>query len=254
MARIVKPSKKLLGNSPPYSPSARAYTQSSTPKHPQSIWRSPMLWLGGISTLLLLFIPLWWDWQTLKVISFYLTDVSSSGINDPKTSEIICQARWANLKPGDLAIDIEFANRDEPTRYQKINVNTDLVEQCQGNQRPPTIGKEDGTNPIAPITRLLNATAAERAKGNKQPITVVIWLQDAEPVPGSPIYDWDDFQEKVEQVTKNRAKIVFLGPTGQLRELLDKRLSTNPDVYLCPISATAECIKQVFDSARTPIK
>jgi hypothetical protein len=239
------------------STSSRVRARTQSPKidrHSESLWRSPKIWIGGIAALVLLLSPLIWDWNTPKLLFYYLSDFSSSGLSNRKTLTTLCGASVVNLKPGDTFEGIEYADRAEPTRLQKIEVNTDLDQLCQVQPRSPAIGHQNGTSPIAPIKRLLDSISAERARGNNQSIVTVMWLQEAELIPGKPAYDYNEFQRLVEQVVKNRAKIAIIGPTGKLGEMLAQRFSSNGSVYICPASAAANCTQRVFDAARNPKK
>jgi hypothetical protein len=237
------------------SPRIRARTQSpKIERHPEQLWRSPKIWGGGIAALVLLLSPLIGDWYTAKLLFYYLNDSSSSGISNRKISATLCDTWSPNLKPGDTFEEIQFAERAEPTAIQKIEISTDLAQLCKVQPRSPAIGHQNGTSPISPIKRLLNSITAERSRGNNQSIVAVMWLQEAEPIPGAPAYDYNEFQRLVEQIVKNRAKIAIVGPTGQLGEMLTQRFSSTPSVYICPVSAAANCTQRVFDAARTPTK
>jgi hypothetical protein len=253
MPRSFKPSKTPTDPTSLTPPLVRARTPSpKVDRHPEPLW--PKIWGGWIAALVLLLSPLIWDWKTPRLLFYYLSDSSSSGMSNHKILTNLCDAWSANLKPGDTFERIEYAERAELTQIQKIEISTDLAQLCQVQPKSPAIGHQNGTSPILPIERLLNSIAAERSRGNNQSIVAVIWLQEAEPIPGTPAYDYNEFQRLVEQVVKNRAKIAIIGPTGELGEMLAQRFSSTSSVYICPVSAAANCTQRVFDAARTPTK
>jgi hypothetical protein len=255
VARGFKVSKIPPNSTSSTAPKVRARTQRpKIDRHQEPLWRSPMVWIGTLMLLGLLFIPVIWDWNTPKLLFYYLSDSSSSGTSNRKKLATICDAWSANLKPGDIFGEFQYADRSEPTRIQKIEINTDLHELCKVTARSSAIGHRNGTSPISPMNRLLNAVTAERARRNDRAIAAVMWLQEAEPIPGASPYDYNEFQRVVEQVVKSRAKIAIIGPTGKLGELLEQRFSSNPSVYLCPVSAAADCTQKLFDAARTSTK
>ena len=237
------------------SPSQPA-NQTNQNSH-KSMLKNPLVWLGGLGAIAILFLPIWQDSKIIKVISAYAIDVSDSGIANPEAVKAVCKARAERLIAGDVSITIEFSDRAEKTGSQTIDNNTDLNQSCQtvftnGKERSRQISKLGGTDPIAVIGRLENAIMAERSHGNQNPVVVTLWLDDAEPVAGKPAYDFNDFQKRVEAIASDRGKVAIIGTTGELAEDLEKRFAKNSSVFLCTAKDSADCIRKTFDAARTP--
>jgi hypothetical protein len=237
------------------SPSQPA-NQTSQASH-KPIWKSPLVWIGGVVAIAILLMPIWQDSKIMRVISAYAVDVSDSGIANPEAVKAVCKAHTDRLMAGDVSITIEFSDRAEKTGSQMIENNTDPSQQCQtvftnGNERSEQLSKRGGTDPIAVIGRLENAIIAERSQGNQNPVVVTLWLDDAEPVAGKPAYDFNDFQKRVEAIASDRGKVAIIGPTGELAEDLEKRFAKNSSVFLCTAKDSADCIRKTFDAARTP--
>ena len=234
--------------------STRIASPRSNPNH-KPLWRNPIVWLGIIACFGILVFPVWQDSKNVKVISIHATDASDSGIANPEIPKGICKARAEKLIAGDLAMNFDYSDRPEPTYSQTIDQTTDLSQQCQtlftnGKERPSQISKQEGTDPVSLITRIQNAVIAERTKGDRKPVVVTIWLDAAEPIPGKPAYDFDDFQKRVESIVRDRGKVAIIGTTGELRENLEKRFAKNSAIYLCTAKDSANCIRDTFDAAR----
>jgi hypothetical protein len=221
----------------------------------KAIWDNPSAWLlMGCITIAVLGYPIWLQSKTSKVISIHGSDASNSGLDDPRIPQEICKARSEQLVDGDLAINFDFSDRAEPTFKQTFGTNTNLTEQCNSistnpKNRQSQIGKHSGTDPVALMTRIQTAIAAERAKGDQRVVVISIWLQAAEPVEGKP-FDLKAFTKKLETIVQDRAKVTLIGPTGELREMLESPFAGNQSLTLCTVQDSASCIRSVFEEAR----
>jgi len=228
-------------------------TSNQKPQKP--LWKNPLLGLSFAIAVIILFYPIWLDSRTTKLLSIHATDASDSGIANPEIPKSLCKARADNLISGDSAINFDFSDRAEITGSEAIDNNTDLSKQCQtlftnGKERPREISKKDGTDPISIITRIQNVITYERPKGNKNAVLVTIYLDAAEPVPGKPAYDFDDFQKRIESIVSDRGKVAIIGTTGELNETLVKRFKENPAISLCTSKNGVNCINEAFKAAR----
>lgn len=119
----------------------------------KSIWKNPLVWIGSVGAIAILFLPIWQDSKIIKVISAYAIDVSDSGIANPEAVKAVCKARVERLIAGDVSIMIEFSDRAEKTGSQTIDNNTDLNQSCQtvftnGKERSRQISKLGGRSRI----------------------------------------------------------------------------------------------------------
>lgn len=248
------------GNQPkPYrrttalNPSSTPQTSLNAPQKP--LWKNPLTWaLVGIAAGILV-IPKILEDNVTKVIAIHASDVSDSGIAHPELPLQVCKSRAENLKTGDLAIDLQFSDRAEAISDKLIRQDTDFNGLCAGittvKNRPNTLSRERGTSPITVIDRITNAVVTQRRKNNHYPIVVTIWLDEAEPIPGQPPYDYDYFQKQVEKITNDRGKVAIIGTKGELQEKLEKRLGQNSSVFLCTENDGKECVNRVFEAARS---
>ena len=256
-SRSNQPQSESQPHSRNRSRSAKVTALRSTTKTKQKpFWQNSLVYLGAVAALVILIFPFWQENKIIKVISIHASDASDSGIVNPKIPQDICKARAEKLVAGDQTIDFAFSDRAEPTRNEIINQTTDLRQQCQDlftdkKERPKQIGESNGTDPISIISRIENAIATERAKGNKKPVMLTMWLDEAEPTEGKSAYDFNDFQKRVEGIVSARGRVAIIGTKGELRENLEKRFAKNPAISLCTAKDSATCISDVFESVRT---
>lgn len=218
------------------------------------VWKSPLLWLGLLIALLIAGINFAVWYRTVRVIAILASDVSDSGVADPTVAESICRAQTQALKPQDVAIDIAFADTTEPTHTGEVHSVTQMFPRCQHEDRqhrPPSVGKSSGTSPIVLLDRIQTQIQIQRKAGNTQPIVTVIWLQAAEPGPGLPDLDFDLLGQQIKQITDDRGRVAMIGPTGKLREDLERLSVQNPSLQVCSIAEHESCIRSTFEAARS---
>ncbi len=188
------------------------------------------------------------------VIAILGLDVSDSGVHNAATVEKICRAETQALRAGDRAIDIAYADTTEPTYSSEVETVTQMFPRCQSyakQQRPATVGKGQGTSPMLLLDRIQTQVQIQRQAGHQQPIAAVVWLQAAEPGPGLPPLDFAALGQRIKQITDDRGRVAIIGPTGKLRENLDKLSAQNPSLRVCNVADYQSCIRSTFKDART---
>ncbi len=226
----------------------------SAAKNQQPLWRYPLFWAGLIIVLLIIALR-FIEWhRTTPVIAPFAGDVSDSGLDEAAIGESICRAQTQALKPGDTAIDVWFADTTEPMRSSKVQSVTQMFPRCRDfakQQRPATLGHAAGTSPILLFDRLHTQIAIQRNAGNPAPIAAIVWLQAAEPGPNLPALDFDLLGQQIAQITRDRGLVTIIGPTGQLREALDKLSAQNAALQICHTTEHQTCIRNTFEAARS---
>jgi len=238
---------------PPLSPiSPRSLPPSHQSGLPHvSLWKSPLLWLALLMMLVVGAIPVIEWYRTVRVIAILASDVSDSGLTDPAIGQAICRTQTQALKPEDVAIDIPYADTTETTRSSTVQSVTHLFSRCQDTQqRPAAIGKGTGTSPLLLMERIQTQIQIQRQAGNTNPIAAVVWMQAAEPGPGLPPLDFEVLGQHIHQITGDRGRLAIIGPTGQLRQNLEKLSVENPRLQVCSAAEHQACIRDTFDAAR----
>lgn len=251
----------------PSSPSRRSLRQSSAKKsalHTQTdqspapkldpTWKSPLLWLALVVILIIAAIPVIEWYRTVRVIAVLGWDVSDSALADPTIGHTICRTQTQALKPEDIAIDIVYAETTEPIRSSQVQSVTQLFPRCQDyvKQRPATVGQAPGTSPLLLLERIETQIQIQRQAGNTHPVVAVIWLQAAEPGQNLPPLDFKVMGEQIKQITDDRGRVLIIGPTGGLRQNLDKLSAENSYLQVCSFAEHQSCVRSIFEAARTP--
>ncbi len=206
-----------------------------------------------LSAVAMVGIPTLLSQQQPRVISIVANDLSASALPDITVARQHCQIAARLLKERDFVVSIEFADRPEVTQAAIVEDVADPLKKCDAIRRDgisPTLGKQRGTDLIALLSEAHLQLKLQRTRGNQYPGVITIWLQNAEPRPGQAALDLKRVQLQIQQITQARSMIVIFGPTGQLRKDLETAIQTNPQVLLCPIASSENCIKEAFDKGR----
>lgn len=228
-------------------------THESKPyRVPNTVWKSPLLWLAILAMLIVAAIPIVEWYRTVRVIAILASDASDSGLADPTVGQNICRTQTQALKPEDVAIDIAYADTTEATRSSTVRSVTQMFPRCQdyAKQRPATVGRVTGTSPLLLLERIQTQIQIQRKAGNTSPIAVVVWMQAAEPGPGLPPLDFDVLGQQIKQITDDRGRVAIVGPTGQLRQNLENLSAQNPYLQVCSVAEHQSCIRDTFDATR----
>ena len=218
-----------------------------------AVWKSPLLWLAILATTIVAGIPVVEWYRTVRVIAVLARDVSNSGLAEPTVGQNICLAQTQALKPGDVTIDIAYADTTEATRSSQVQSVTQMFPRCQDyvkQQRPETVGIRNGTSLLLLLERIQTQIQIQRKAGNTNPISALIWLQAAEPGPGLPTLNFDVLGERIKQITNDRGRVTIVGPTGELRQNIEKLSAQNPYLQVCSVAEHQACIRSTFDAAR----
>ena len=88
-----------------------------------------------------------------------------------------------------------------------------------------------------------------RARGNRNPAIVSVWLNAAEPVNNEPL-DWKQLKTQIETITSNNGVVSVFGPTGELQKTLQLHLKDNPRASVSPVSSLESAMNWAYGLAR----
>jgi hypothetical protein len=221
----------------------------------QTSRRSSWIWIiiAGLASLLVAVAPIVEGHRNTPVLAILALDVSDSGLANGKSVEEICRDQTRALKPRDQVIDLVFADTTEPTLTKSVSSPTRSFSRCKSYaaSRPDTVGKGWGTSPIVLLERAYTQVQIQHQQGQVKPAAITIWLDAAEPGPGLPPLDFSVLGQQIQQLNEVQAQIAIIGPTGKLREELERLSLANPNLRVCGLQDAQECIRSTFAAARS---
>jgi len=218
-------------------------------------WTSPWTRLGLSITIIAIAILIFKDWQTKRLIIFLSLDSSASALENPAEGENICRNTVGRLISGDTLFTLPYADTTEVQNSTKISSPNSIFKYCdqyRNKEIPKSLGKFNGTSPLALLDRVLDNIKIERKQGNSQSIVLISYLQDAEPGPNVPPLNFDKLAERLRSIQKERGTVLLIGTSGDLRkqlEVMNSKYSDLKELRLCS-SVELMCIREAFDSAR----
>jgi hypothetical protein len=224
-----------------------------TPTQTHANWfKSPailsaiVLGVGVIGTTLFV------EFTTQRVIHIRADDNSDSAQNYHTQRKEHCQGSIQHYKPGDVAIDMPFADRAATTQHISIFNSLSLLGNCQNSAREIQ-NKVPGTSLILLLERIESTRQKERDRHNYNPLVVTIAIQDDEPGPNQPNpEDMNRVKTLVHNITQDQGAIAFMVEDEALKNQLDTNLATEGNVQICDFKDIANCVNWAFETARKP--
>ncbi|MEB3357608.1 MAG: hypothetical protein VKK04_12845 [Synechococcales bacterium] len=224
----------------------------------QTSRKTPWSWVvaGGLASLLVAAVPLLEWYRSAPVLAILALDVSDSGLADGKSVEDICRSQTKFLKARDQAIDFVYADTTEPTLFHSVNSPIRSYGRCKpyASSRPGTVGQGWGTSPILLLERVYTQVQIQHQQGKVKPAAITVWLDAAEPGSELPPLDFSVLGQQIQQLNELQAQIAIVGPTGELREELERLSLANPNLRVCGLPDAQECIRSTFAAARALAK
>jgi hypothetical protein len=233
---------------PRVSKDSRQIAKPVTPQPSQApFWKSPIVAIAGLGSLVIGIVSLP-GILAQPIVLIQADDTSASAEKYKSLRQKLCQDSSQLLKSGDVVVRMPFADHTEVTRSQTLSNSLDLLGQCK--ETTPTDGKVPGTSLMRPVDRAQQQITQSRSQGNRQPIALVMTLDDAEPGPGQPALDWSHLRSQFQKITGDRGVAVIIGPTGQLQADLEAQLQAVPRLRVCPVASAKSCLEETIAAAR----
>lgn len=226
--------------------------ETAKPNQTNTPWfKSPMILSVSGLGLIIILVTLFIEFTTQRVIHIRADDNSDSAKNYTTQKQQHCQASIQNYKPGDVAINIPFADRPVTTQNISISSSLSLLGKCQNNQ-PEIKGKGVGTSLILLLDKIKTNVQKERNNHNSNPIVVTIAIQDDEPGPNQPNpNDIEKIKTLVHEITQNQGAIAFMVEDEILKDKLETNLVSTGNVQICALKTdVSNCVNWAFETAR----
>jgi hypothetical protein len=228
--------------------------QSSTPAPWPAHKLAGTFGLVAGAALLVAAVPVVETYRNQPVQALLALDVSDSSFADSQAIEAICREQTKALKPKDQLTDLVFADTTEPTANQPVTSPTHSFGRCKdyaaASSRPSSVGQGWGTSPSRLFDRAITQVRLQQQQEPPRPVALTVWLDAAEPGPGLPPLDFDALGEQMQQLQSLQTQVAIIGPTGQLREGLERLSLDHPNLRICGVSEAKSCIQATFAAAR----
>jgi hypothetical protein len=189
--------------------------------------------------------------KTHNIIHIRSDDVSASAEPYTILRQHHCQLSSEHYQPGDMVVDLLFADHSEIAHDITVSNGLSLLGHCNDLKIPPSVGQQRGTSLILALKYIQTIIANKRALGNTNPIVVTITLQATEPGSNQPDpHDFKTLRNLVQAIVNDRGVLTIIGTTGQLQNDLSTHLQGLPNQRTCPVSSLNECVKWAFETGR----
>jgi hypothetical protein len=184
-----------------------------------------------------------------RAMVFNVTDVSDSVRPYATFLNTNCNSINDRLIERDTFNYVKFADRP------MIISNTDFEEKQVGSdcqtvtQKPPGIGKNNGTDFEAAVKTVDTEIYHRRIQGNTLPAIVLFSIQAAEPV-GQKVVNFQSVKKSIENIAKT-GYVSIIGPDVILQSQLNEELKDIPNVKVCSFQDAKACgIDWAFNQVR----
>ena len=217
-----------------------------------SLFKEPLTWLVALGGSVAIAIPLIIDYQTPRIMSGLLTDISESDQPYKKELVEICQANLEHLKDNDISIVGKFADKVKIEKNQEYDQRDrfNLQKDCENITSPPSdLGKTPGTDLQQAVIMLKQEIDQQHTVNKKYRIAVIINVQAAEPV-NHKNSDLQVIRKTTEEITKDGSAVVFIGPDAWLQQDLKTALVGVKNTQVCSYKDGKNCVNWAFNTAR----
>ena len=232
---------------------AQSFQSSTPPPGPAHKLTGTFGVVAG-SALLIAAVPVVEAYRSQPVLAMLALDVSDSSFADSQAIEAICREQTESLKPKDQLLDLVFADTTEPTANQTVTSPTRSFRRCQdyaaASSRPSSVGQGWGTSPSVLFDRAITQVQLQHQPGQPRPVALTVWLDAAEPGPDLPPLDFEVLGEQMQQLQELQTQVAIIGPTGPLREGLERLSLAHPNLRICGSNEAKSCIQATFATAR----